>query len=107
MRHTLACGKMICNKVRVLKYGQMVLSTKENITKEKRMEKENSLGVMDRVTKVLSTPTTSKDMACIYGKMGRNIQGIGYAIDEKAKVCLNGLMGDATMVVLKMTKKKV
>ena len=71
------------------------------------MEKENSLGVMDRVTKVLSTPTTSKDMACIYGKMGRNIQGIGYAIDEKAKVCLNGLMGDATMVVLKMTKKKV
>ena len=107
MQHTLACGRMICNKARVLKSGQMDLSTKENTTKGKRMEKENSLGVMDRVTKVHSIPTTLKDMVCISGRMGRNIQAIGYAIDAKVKVCLNGLMGDATMVGSRMTRKKV
>lgn len=80
---------------------------KGNITKEKRMEKVNSLGVMDPATKVISNPTILMDMECISGKMVKNILEIGYAIEEKAKVYLNGLMGDVTMVVSRMTKKKV
>lgn len=65
-------GKRINNMVWVLRHGQMVPSSKDNMFKERSMVKELSLGLMDLPIPDNSLRTTFREMESIIGLMEEN-----------------------------------
>jgi len=83
----------------------MDLSTKVHIKKERKQERENSIGQMDLLLKGISMKTTLKEWVLTNGVMERNIQENGKLIGDMDKEYFNGQMGGNTLGNLRMTKK--
>ena len=70
-------GKRISNMVWVLRHGQMVPSSKDNMFKERSTVKELSHGLMDLPILDNSLRTTFKEMESIIGPMEENSMDLG------------------------------
>lgn len=98
---------MMHSMVKVYKYGMMDQNIKDNISKDRNMEKENFCGQTDRAFKDNFKIIIYMVLEHIYGQTVENMLANGLIIKCKGRVRSFGLMEEHTRVTILMIRNKV